>query len=301
MGIMVKEYHSFEKIPLKELSYQLPQDHLVWQIIQRDKFTFLYVAYDNERAMGILVGWINEHHPNCTYIRILSNADDPRYDVEQALLSRVTSREMLTYPLQTSIWETARHMKRFYEGNDFKEVRRTYMPKLGIAKAKSDAGIPYENKQHIRSLNEIYSNESLMNRLAALVKRNYEKSHRVNPVKSFEIARWKKLILAEDVLMQGTYVSLNDAGSEIVAYSFLHHSEDEQTYELGWCGCREEQDKDMLLELIQQQIDDADDKQIAYLLGEFDSTDMYAMEVYQGFPFIPSTPWLTYHLKEKSE
>src|SRR5690625_6848965 len=77
----------------------------------------------------------------------------------------------------------------------------------------------------IKTLAEISSNKELMNKLSSLVKRNYESMHQENPIKSMDLANWKSLILAEDTILNGSYVFIDERKNEILAYSFLHESD----------------------------------------------------------------------------
>src|SRR5690625_7560721 len=88
----------------------------------------------------------------------------------------------------------------------------------------------------IKTLAEISSNKELMNKLSSLVKRNYESMHHENPIKSIGLKEWKSLILAEDTILNGSYIFVHEKQSEMIAYYFLHESDTMNVGELGWCG-----------------------------------------------------------------
>lgn len=190
-------------------------------------------------------------HPYCTYFRILVHPLYRRLDIAEKLLSKVEKLRNST--LQTSIWETSAHLKRLYMTNDFKEIRRTYMPHLKLADIQDE--LPYKSeKQEIKSLTEILSNDTLLEKLTFPVKRNYERTHVVNPVKELTLEKWKALILCDDLLADGSFVYLDKDEKNIIAYSFLHESDTKNTLELGWCGAIDMKTKNAIPRLIAYQI-----------------------------------------------
>src|SRR5699024_5700348 len=134
------------------------------------------------------------------------------------LLQQLETKGM-NLPLKTSIWETSVTLKQLYERELFKEIRRTYMPSL-------DLNMIIENKKHkkgtdsykVKTLEEIQCIKSLMRDLSVIVKRNYEETHRIDPIASLGLEEWRKLILAEDIIGNGSYVLLDDESNEILAY-----------------------------------------------------------------------------------
>lgn len=104
-------------------------------------------------------------------------------------------------------------------------------------------------------------------------------------------------MLTQQVLMDGSYLLLDTSQKEVIAYSFLHESDSEHVYELGWCGCVDRRYKRVIPQLILQQAKYAICKNVSILTGEFDTTDYYAMEVFKTFPFAASPALITYQKK----
>ncbi|EEK83349.1 hypothetical protein bcere0010_32970 [Bacillus cereus ATCC 4342] len=75
------------------------------------------------------------------------------------------------------------------------EIRRTYMPILDVRKIVSIDIVPNSN-YHLQTLSNIVSNNNSLEKLAYLVKENYEQTHLANPVASFPLQTWQEMILA---------------------------------------------------------------------------------------------------------
>lgn len=229
-------------------------------------------------------------HPNCTYFRILANPFYNILDVEEKLLAKVLKRKKETRPWQTSFWETASKSNAVYKNNGFQEIRRTYMPKLKVTNVSNDISC---DKYIIKTLNEILPNETLTEQLIILVKRIYEETHVVNPVAEMTIAKWRELILADDVITVGSYICIDENETNILAYSFLHDSDEKNVFDLGWCGASTTEHIQMIPQLVIHQIKYTIEQNIQFLNGEFDTTDPYAMKVLESFPFEPAPSWIT--------
>lgn len=297
MQIIIKGYDKSDEVQLKSLSDLSFEDEGILNIVKNFKSKFAYSAFYENKLAGVIFGWVSIFHPYCTYFRILSNPFYGKYGVEEKLLTKVESLGIIDRPLQTSIWETAINLKNIYEENGFKEIRKTYMPTLQVADIKEEVQFSDENNHIIKTLAEISSNNDLMEKLMLVVKRNYEETHKANPVVNAELDEWKKLILANDTVINGSYVFLKAGGKEIIAYSFLHESDSENTYEFGWCGCSDKQYKRLIPQLILQHIRYSINQNVRAIVGEFDTTDIYAMEVLKTFPFAPCPTWITYQKK----
>src|SRR5699024_6642458 len=111
-----------------------------------------------------------------------------------------------------------------------------------------------EKSDSSKTLEEISTNSELMEELTLLVKRNYEETHRVNPVVDAQVDEWQRLILTNDTVMMGSYIILDPVEDEVMAYSFLHESDNSDVYELGWCGCSDMQYKRLIPQLISKHI-----------------------------------------------
>lgn len=107
------------------------------------------------------------------------------------------------------------------------------------------------------------------------------------------IAKWRELILADDVIAAGSYICIDEDEKNILAYSFLHESDEEDSFDLGWCGASTTEQIQMIPQLVLHQIKYVIEQNIQFLNGEFDTTDQYAMKVLERFPFEPVPIWIT--------
>lgn len=294
MQVIIKEYDKKDEVQLKGLLDLSFEDGSLLEYVTKLKSEFAYTAFVESKLVGIIFGWRSKFHPHCTYFRIISNPLYGMYGAEGKLLTTVENLGTIEGPLQTSIWETAINLKDVFEGNGFKEIRRTYMATLQVADINVEMQFDNKNNHIIKPLAEISSNNELMENLSIVVRRNYEETHKVNPVIDAELDEWKKLILANDTLLNGSYVFLDTSKKAIIAYSFLHESDSENTNEVGWCGCSDKEFKRLIPQLILQHIKYSIKQNKRAIVGEFDTTDSYAMEVLKMFPFAPSPTWITY-------
>jgi len=297
MSVHIKNYEREDKEQLGQLLQICFEDDYLSKVLDSSSLKFSYSAFVENQLVGILIAWKNEFHPYCTYLRLLSN---PLFnnDIEEKLLSKV-EREIEYFPLQTSIWETSTKLQGVLERCGFKEIRRTYMPTLNVSDIKNVVTLNIQENQNIKTLAEILCNEELIEKLTCVVKRNYQQSHLANPVAERSIETWKNMILSKDIILNGSYVYL-DEEKNIIAYSFLHDSDNKGSFELGWCGLNNSLNKSYIIHLVNRQIRYAIDHDIHSIIGEFDNTDLYAMEVLKHFPFDPSPTWITYQKNEFS-
>lgn len=297
MQIIIKEYDKSDQEQLKELIDLSFEEEGLLNILKKSRFKFAYSAFSEEKLVGVVFGWVSSFHPYCTYFKILCNSLYVRGNVIEKLLTKVESLETIDFPLQTSIWETSINLKKIYEKSEFKEIRRTYMPTLQVSDFKEGA-VRFSEKGHIlKTLAEVSLNNELVEKLVLLVKKNYEETHKVNPVVTTGLEEWKNLVFSNDIIAKGSYVFLDPDGNDILAYSFLHESDEENSYELGWCGSSSSECKGIIPQLTLQHIKYAGDHDVKAIIGEFDTTDSSAMEVLKTFPFAPSPTWITYQKK----
>lgn len=293
MQCIIKKYENKDEKHVKELIHLCLEDTYLIKVLNSSRLIFAYSAFCDNKLVSLLLAWTSSFHPHCTYIRILSNPIYRSANIEEELLSKVEEQEGLKFPLQTSIWETSANIKNIYEDNGFKEIRRTYMPTLYVSHVNQDISIDSE-RYILKTLTAVSRDEGLLRKLTSLVKSNYENTHLVNPVVDASIDKWKELIFADDIIPDGSYIFLDLFQSEIVAYSFLHQSEKNDTYELGWCGVAGCYNKELVSHLTFHQIKYATEHDVQFIEGEFDSTDHIAMEVLKSFPFKPSPTLITY-------
>lgn len=296
MQLTIKRYEAKEEEQLKQLLYFCFEEEVFINVINGSRLKFAFSALYENKLVGMVFAWTSSFHPYCTYFRILSNPFYNGLHIEEELVSKVHEQKIKTspnLPLQTSVWETSVNLNRVYKNNGFREIRRTYMPNLKVSDVVHC--ISYHSEEHkIITLAEILSDETLLEKLTLLVKRTYEKTHTLNPVGEIEIEQWKRMLLADDILSDGSYIYLDNDEKNIIAYTFLHESDRENSFELGWCGAADIKNKGLILHLIYYQAKYAMKHNKQFIGGEFDTTDIYAMEVMGSFPFAPCPAWITY-------
>lgn len=297
MQLFIRECENTNEGQVKQLIDLCHEESDLLHLVESKKLHYTYAAYYEAQLVGMFIAWRSAFHPHCTYFRILTDPSYAHMKIEKNLLHKVTKLEQMDLPLQTSIWETSVHLKEFYERIGFKEIRRTYMPSLTVESAKNISPLKEGNRElyNLQPLSTIISNDHSMKKLVQLVKRNYEKTHLDNPVEEHGLETWKKMILADDILMEGSFIYLN-AEKEIIAYSFLHTSEKNDTLELGWCGTHTIHQLELLPQLALQQVMYANKQGYQLIQGEFDSTSVYGMEILKSLPFEPCPTWITYQM-----
>ncbi|GKV68651.1 hypothetical protein NCCP2716_11490 [Sporosarcina sp. NCCP-2716] len=266
------------------------------ELLQDNKCEFAFSAEVQGKLAAVLFGWKSRFHPHCTYIKTVSDPELADDESLSSLLAEADRYEALSYPLQTSIWETAPGLKSVYTGNGFTEIRRTYMPELLLSHVPLEE--PPEKRldgQAVQSIAEL--SEDARMQVVSLAKRIYEETHQVNPPADRSVSEWEQVVFAEDTIEDGSFVWMDTKADEIIAYSFLHTSEKVGAYELGWCGYIKEADPSILSELVRHQLYYAAIHHIHTLIGEFDTTDPYATEVLKRFPFAPCATLITYQKK----
>lgn len=219
LKITIKKYESKDEGKFRNLISLCHEDEYLINIVNSPKLKFAYSAFFENELIGIMFGWTSSFHPYCTYFRILSNPFYKWIRIEEKMIAMVEEMETINQ-LQTSIWETSVNLKKFYEDNGFIEIRRTYMPMLKVTDAKQVIANTSENVA-IKSLTEVMSNDLLVENLIHIVKRNYENTHLVNPVAAMGIDEWKNMIFADDLVLSGSYVYLDNDEKQILAYSFF--------------------------------------------------------------------------------
>ncbi|MDQ0351690.1 hypothetical protein J2R98_001507 [Alkalibacillus filiformis] len=289
MSISTMQYDDDHKNELVKLLDFCHEDNTLLHILNSPSLKFAYSAYYDHQLIGIALVWTSSIHPHCTYFRILTIPD---YGAEDKLLNKLTNQKEVQAPLQTSICESSNHLRRLYEAHHFQEIRRTYLPTLKLSQL--DVPEPPTNTQYVlKSLKDLSLDEAKLNQLITVVKNNYERTHQANPVAKLDTDQWKQMILAYDTILDGSYIYF-DRDANVVAYSFLHESDEESTYELGWCGVAEGYSRNIIPTLITHQIQYAVNCGVQHLIGEFDTTDDHAMEVFNHFPFSSSPALITY-------
>ncbi|MED3034322.1 GNAT family acetyltransferase [Bacillus thuringiensis] len=291
-NLVIESYNRSNELKVKQLIDLYNEESYLFHLLRNNKTKCAYVAYYKKDVIGIFFTWGSNFHPFCTYFRIYTHPFYSELHIEEYLFSEIQKRENFKLPLQTSIWETSAHLKNYYKQNNFMEIRRTYMPILDVRKIVS-TDIVSNSNYHLQTLSNIVSNNNSLEKLAYLVKENYEQTHLANPVASFPLQTWQEMILADDVLLDGSFLIIDEA-HQIIAYSFLHTSEKDNTIELGWCGTHTIDDLSLLKLLVFKQAMYANKHGYSFIQGEFDSTSIYALEILKSFPFNHCPTWITY-------
>lgn len=294
MSILIKEYNVHVELQLKKLLSLCKDEEDLISIVKSPACKFTYIACIESELVGVVVGWESTFHPHCMYFRIISHPLYEKDGVNETLLKKIESLKSVVKPLQTSIWHHTEKLNDLYEAAGFELIRKTYLPTLVVSSVEINKYTLRENDFELQTLAEIREDEVLIKQLAKLVRSNYEAAHRVNPVVAASLDKWKKLIFTDDTIVEGSYLYVDQVKKEIIAYSFLHESDDQDTYELDWCGCANDALKKWLPQLVEQQVTYARQKGVQTINAEFDTTDDYAMEVLKSFPFSFDSTWMTY-------
>ncbi len=291
MNIIFESYEQKDVDKWKRFIEMYVKDDEIDDLLQHPGLVFAYAAISDATIIGMIVAWKSSYHPFCTYFRM---AIHPAYDhvvTGKQLMAMALEHTDVRLPLQTSIWETSTRLKKFYETNGFKKIQETMTPILKVANLPIQQ--PEKNEFVTKTMEELVNDEQMIKQLTQLVKTHYEQTHQVNPVANLLIAEWKKLVLSEDLITNGSFVTVNRK-EQIMAYSFLHASTNANTAELGWCGSRNMNQIQCIPELVWLQVEYAQQRGIKYIEGEFDTTNPYAMHVYDQIPFPQGVNWLTY-------
>ncbi|SHF99044.1 hypothetical protein [Ornithinibacillus halophilus] len=292
MQIKINSYGSKDEEQLMQLLKLCSEDDVLLHIVNSARLKFAYSAIIDDKLVGILASWKSSFHPYCTYFRILGNPLYNSLNIEEQLLSKVKELKPEDFPLQTSAWETSNNLINIYTNNGFKEIRRTYLPTLEVSNL-GEYNLNIRNNYQIKTLEEVLSDEMFMEELTLLVKRIYEQTHLVNPVADINLDKWQELIL-DDVVQNGSYIYVDENENNIMAYAFLHESDKSDSLDLGWVGAIDKEHKQLIPQLVLNQIEYANKHNFHFIMGEFDTTDEYAMEVLNHFPFAPSPTWITF-------
>lgn len=255
-------------------------------------------AFDHNEMVGLLTSWQSDFHPFCTYFSIVSKPHSG-FKIEAELLEFFCKSKKIQYPLQTSVWESSYRLKAFFEECGFIEIRRTYSPFLKPSNIDYKQVLPEFSTQDldIKDLQSLADNQEIKLELIQLVKENYEKSHKANPVGGHILEKWEQLIFAEDTILQGSFILMKD--HEIQAYALLHESDNPNQWEFGWRGTKANADIRFMLLLTAFQINFAVENGVISIEAEIDTTDVASLEMLKFFPFSPAPTLITYQKLEE--
>ncbi|MGE7920797.1 GNAT family acetyltransferase [Viridibacillus sp. NPDC093762] len=287
----MKKYTGNQLDEVKDLMKYSYEEPFVLHIVEQLKYEFAYMAYEEQNLVGLIVTWKSKLHPYCLYFRVYSNpyTSQNSQKVVLQLLQYVKRNEVLELPLQTSLWESSKKQMELYEQLDMKIIRKTYMPKLDLNQHFQALD---QSNFEVKTLKDIMDNQSLMEQLTVLVKRNYEETHLVNPVADLPLKEWQKLY--DDAILEGSFLLCNPVNQNIIAYSFLHETEVQTELEIGWSGVDQIMHLPLLQLLTYNQITYAKTNGYEVLIGEFDTTSPYALEILELFPNESCPTWITF-------
>lgn len=297
--VEIRKYKPVDESDLRRLLALAGEGEDLFSLLNSPGHAYAYVAKVKAGMAGILVAWKSRFHPYSMYMKIISNPVYCAENVEERLLAMLERQSFQPRILQTSLWETSTFLRDVYEKDGFVEIRRTYMPKLQQLEAvvEPQKAVLDVKDGDLVSLSDLKMNPKMMNSFLRLVKKNYETSHLVNPVADLPLETWREMIFSDDVIEEMSFLYVEKASVEVLAYSMLHFSEEENAVELGWCGIADSVYTSKLHSLILHQIQGCIARGILEIIGEFDTTDPIAMAVLKQFPFEPAPAWITLQKK----
>lgn len=164
-----------------------------------------------------------------------------------------------------------------YEVNNFFdygfiECRRTYDLNVEINRFLNHF---FENKENIvqQFSNPFMLSDQLVNKWYE----TYKKTHKVNPVKSFNLEEFKER-LVEDLDFENSIVIFNTQ-SEIIAYALIY-DDSKDTKEIGYVYFKNNTSKQQLLEVLFTRLRFLNNIGIHRIVTEVDTTDKYAYEIF---------------------
>ena len=287
MEIVIEPYNEQYANQLKQLLHESAKD-LVGKF-NSDQFEQVIIAVRDDQLVGAVLTWRNSYHPHCIYFRTITHVSFPRKLITKYLLDNLKKVRHKNFPLITSFWEESDSYLQLYVTYGFKVIRKTFMPILKIEEVTHFSG----SAEHfvLKTVEEIKDDEATVEDLVRLVKRNYESSHKVNPVADLSLEHWKDLIFSEDLVSEGSYLYVQK--NQVIAYAFLHETDEDNLLEIGWIGARESTQKEKTISLVSRQFDFARKQGFEYITGEFDTTDEYSLAVMESLQLPMRPAWLT--------
>ncbi|WP_046215935.1 hypothetical protein [Paenibacillus wulumuqiensis] len=299
-SIKIKNYHPDQLTEM--VSFLHRTDHMhrqpMLQNPSRRKDAF-YTLFDHQIS-GLLISWHNSFHPYADYITLILDPDQQHRRAGDILLYEAVQRSSKPY-LQLSIGENAYPESGFYESRQFKEVRRTYVPKLSVQQ-----GLQYlltvesfdepPTSFSILHLKEWQQHDQDYSRLAKRVYTDYERVHAINPPAPMDMQKWTALLQEDDLMPEGSYIAYNPHNNQILGYALMHKSVEADTVELGWSD--QGSYPELRLLLIQEQLKYARQHGYTSIEMEIDSTDPMRMELLSRLPFQPAPALITYQYRK---
>jgi len=269
------------------------------------------VAESERRLVGFGTIWTAPMHPHTLYSAV---------GVEPAQQGRCFGRQLMerllalrgpraSLRMQTAIWETNERGARFLRHHGFTPVRRTWEPVLPVTSELLGAVPKLQRAQAVRvarckragyvisALSELARDRAWTVKVAALCAEVYAATHLINPPTTVSRSTWEEIVFGdpEDPLLEeGSFVAMS--GDDPVAFGLLHPCTEPWILELGWRGVAEGHrswSRSLVLALTFEQVVYAM-RVGSDLRAEVDSTDPWAMLMYQALPFRPAAAWVTW-------
>lgn len=280
MNIIIREYDKKDEAELKNLMALCSVEHDFFNILSSPYLKCAYSAISHKKIVGAIFAWHSTFHPHCTYLKMLIHPHFKFERIAKKMLLIIDRQPDLIQPLQTLVEEDAVAYCDFFESNGFVEIRKTFLPLIPVQHQSvlESSDLEYT----VKSLGEIHTDKYFIEKLTDLVKFNYEETHLDNPVAEIALDKWKQLIFADDLIMDGSLLYIDETTQKILAYSFLHESEEDDRLELGWCGSERNQHIQLISELLSAQKNYAQKQGYHFIVGECDTTSPFAMEVFRS-------------------
>lgn len=271
------------------------------------------VAESGERVIGFGSLWTETVHPHALYVAVgLAPAWQGRGLGERVMDCLLHLRGSVSHlPLLTAIWDTNQRGARFLARYGFVPVRQTWEPVLPVASGglsrfcELHAAVAARCKRagyRIASLSQLAGDPDRDLRVAALCREIYAATHTMNPPADLGADVWRDLLFGDPgggsphnpLVEEGGFVAIR--GAEFAGVALLHAGAEPSILELGWRGVGEGHrpwSKSLVLALTLEQLFYAMQRGCD-LQAEVDSTDPWAMLMYQALPFRPAPAWVTW-------
>lgn len=207
---------------------------------------------------------VNPFHPNSIYL-IRENKDFNLYFEE---IKR-------NFPYHDYILNIEDYEANNYFDYGFIECRRTYDLNIEINRFLNHF---FENKENIvqQSSTPFMLSDQFVNKWYE----TYKETHKVNPVKSFNLREFKER-LVEGLDFENSIVIFNTR-SEIIAYALIY-DDSKDTKEVGYVYFKDNTSKQQLLEVLFTRLKFLNNIGTHRIVTEVDTTDKYAYEIFGSF------------------
>ncbi|WP_218839241.1 N-acetyltransferase [Evansella halocellulosilytica] len=254
-----------------------------------------YAVMKAADLVGFITAWKTIFHPYTTYFAMVVHPRFRNGQVERLLLQQIEGNNHVTFPLQTSCWETNVSFKDFYERTGFKELRRTFITSLNVQNSIRLLVNTPSKLLKVQTFSELHELEE-QREIIYFIMRTYEETHKSNPLGVYDENIWEQIIFGDDTILKGSFIVRDMNG--LVGFALLHYSDMENKLEFGWRGTRDLTDLSYIHFLTSLQIKFALKSRYEVIEGEIDTTDIYSLEMLKYFPFSPAPAWITYQMKE---